>query len=101
VTSEDSRVDVQIEILKMCRLEISSSNLTSIHFHHNTGLIARALGGAESNHIKLALEAKLFESQTKLPSDIHEGAFALSYLSSDLLTPRRKNQKTFRFKPEN
>jgi hypothetical protein len=101
VKREEPKVDVQIKILDLNRLEIASSDFTSVYFHHNTELVAQALGRSCNDQIKLALKAKLLEIQTELPSDIHGGVFALFYLSSDQLTPCHKNQKTIRFNPEN
>jgi hypothetical protein len=101
VKREEPRVDVQIKILDLNRLEITGSDFISVYFHHNTELVAKALGRSVNDHIKLALKAKLLEIQTELPNDIHGGAFALFYLSSDQLTPCWKHEKPIKLTPEN
>jgi hypothetical protein len=99
VKREEPKVDVQIKILDLNRLEITASDFSKIYFHHDSELITRALDRAVGNHIQLAIKAKLLQIQTELPSEIHGGAYALFYLSPETLTPCWKHLKAIKLTP--
>ena len=99
VKREEPKVDVQIKILDLNRLEVTASDFSETYFHHDTELIAWALERAVNKNIRLAVRAKLLQIQTELPSDSHGGAYALFYLSPETLTPCWKHPKAIKLTP--
>jgi hypothetical protein len=86
VKRDEQRFDTLVNVIDAQTLELSFHGKTETFHHHDTGLIAKALGVMIPGQLKSALSALLLEMQTGHSAVLHSGAFAMFHLARGKLS---------------